>query len=128
MKISATILVVDDDPDTLRLLALTLARAGHKPVTAHSWVEVNKKVEEVYRGGKAFDAVVLDLMMPERSGYDVLRSLQVYLHPLPPVIILSALTGINDAVKARELGAAKYLTKPTTPQKLLDAIREVMRK
>ncbi len=128
MKISATILIVDDDPDTLQLLALTLARAGHKPVTAHSWVEVNKKVEEVYRGGKAFDAVVLDLMMPERSGYDVLRSLQVYLHPLPPVIILSALTGINDAVKARELGAAKYLTKPTTPQKLLDAIREVMRK
>jgi len=126
VKLSANILVIDDDRETLLLLSLILQRAGHKVTTAQNWEEINVKIKDTIQQNKSFDVVLLDLMMPERSGYDVLRVLQVYLHPLPPVIILSALTGIQDAVKARELGAAKYITKPTTPEKLLQLIREVL--
>ena len=127
MKLTANILVVDDDINTLKLLDMTLSGAGHRVTLAQSWQEVNNRIKEMYHEGKVFEVVVLDLMMPERSGFDVLRSLQVLLHPMPPVIILSALTAIKDAAAARELGAVKYLTKPTTPEKLLGAIREVLR-
>jgi DNA-binding response OmpR family regulator len=126
MKLNARILIVDDDVNTRKLLGMTLRRAGYNPMYAGSWEEVNARVQEMNMLNKRIDAVLLDLMMPGRSGFDVLRSLHVLLHPMPPVIVLSALTGIEDAVKARELGATKYLTKPTTPDKLMKAIREVL--
>jgi DNA-binding response OmpR family regulator len=65
-------------------------------------------------------------MMPERSGFDIYNSLQVILFPMPPVIFLSAKSAIETIVKAKDLGAAKYLVKPTTPDKLLSAVREVL--
>jgi DNA-binding response OmpR family regulator len=65
-------------------------------------------------------------MMPERSGFDILRSLQVVLTPMLPVIILSAKNTIDDMLKASDLGAAKYLVKPTKPEKLIEAVRRVL--
>lgn len=127
MKLNAHILIVDDDLDTLNLLELTLKRAGYKVTKASNWGGVNQRVREVYEQGKKFDAVILDIMMPERSGYDVLTTLHVLLHPMPPVIMLSALKGIADAAKARELGAVKYLTKPIPREKLLATLREVIK-
>lgn len=127
LKLTHNILVVDDDMDMLRMLDLSLSKSGHKIATASNWEEVIGHINTIAKSKKMFDAIVLDLMMPERSGYDILRSLSVILHPLPPVIILTALSGIDDAVKALELGAAKYLTKPVTTEKLLTSIREVIR-
>lgn len=127
MKLTAKILVVDDDSETLKLLELILLRAGHKVTTASSWNEVVNHINQAEKDRKPHDLIILDLMMPERSGYDMLRSLKVILHPMPPVIIYSALSGIGDAVQALELGAAKYLTKPVMPERLYKTIREVMR-
>ena len=120
------VLVVDDDHDTLDLLKLALERAGFSVITASSWDEVSKQVEATFQRNRAIDVIVLDLMMPERSGFDIMLSLQVVLVPMPPVIILSAITGIEHHIKARNLGAVKYMTKPTTPKKLIEAINDVL--
>lgn len=127
MKISANILVVDDDQATLELITLSLKRVGHKPHPANNFTEVQNYIKTMLENKQGIDVIILDLMMPDRSGYDMLHYLTGILHPMPPVIIFSALSGMNDAVKALELGATKYLTKPTTQAKLLETIREVMR-
>ena len=65
-------------------------------------------------------------MMPEESGFDILRSLHVELVPLPPVIMLSAVIGLQQRLEAQELGVTQYMTKPTTPKQLVDAIHRVL--
>ena len=125
-KSSPQVLVIDDDRNTLDLLKLALSRSGFNVITAASWEEVTKQIDRTFQHNRAIDVIVLDLMMPERSGFDILLSLQVALAPMPPVIMLSAVTGIEQQIKARNLGAAKYMTKPTTPQRLIEAIKTVL--
>lgn len=120
------ILVVDDDLDTVNLLRLVLQRAGFRVSTATSWEEIIDRVKVAEEYHDTFDLILLDVMMPGRSGFEVMLVLQVVLHPVPPVIFLSAKCGMDDMVKASEMGAAKYLTKPTTPDKLLVAVNEVL--
>ena len=123
---SKTVLVVDDERDTLSLLRLALNKAGFQTLIAASWEEVAEKVEGHYKQGRLIDVIVLDLMMPGRSGFDIMRSLQVVLTPIPPVIMLTAVTGFEQQVQARELGVSRYLTKPTTPTKLVETIKTVL--
>lgn len=120
------ILVVDDDLDTVNLLRLVLQRGGYRVSTATSWEEIIDRIKMAEEAREAFDLILLDVMMPGRSGFEVLLVLQVVLHPVPPVIFLSAKCGMDDMVKASEMGATKYLTKPTTPDKLLTAVQEVL--
>lgn len=120
------VLVIDDNDKTLDVLKLTLERAGFKVTTANSWQEVEKRIKAGYRKKDPFDIVILDLMIPERSGFDILRSLQVVLVPMPPVVVLSAITDVKKKVEARDLGVAKYLTKPTTPDRLVNIIRDIL--
>jgi DNA-binding response OmpR family regulator len=121
------VLVVDDDHETLRLLKMALERANFRVLTAASWEDVSDRVQLTYADNTSIDVIVLDLMMPERSGFDVYRALQRQLVSMPPVIMLTAVTGIQQRVDARDLGVTKYLTKPTTPSKLIETIREVLR-
>ena len=121
-------MVIDDDLQTLELLKLALERGGFGVLTASSWDEISEKIEKTYTEKRPVEAIILDLMMPERSGFDILRALQVALVPLPPVIMLSAVTGIEQQIQARDLGAAKYLTKPTTPARLIETIRNLIPK
>ncbi|MBU0511521.1 MAG: response regulator [Chloroflexi bacterium] len=125
-KSSPQVLVIDDDRDTLDLLKLALERNGFSVITAASWEEVGNQIDRTFQRDRAIDVIVLDLMMPERSGFDILLSLQVALAPMPPVIVLSAITGLEQQIKARNLGATKYMTKPTTPQKLIEAVKTVL--
>ncbi len=125
---AARILVVDDDLDTVDLLRLVLQRAGYKAMTASSLEEVIDRVKMAEQYEESIDLVILDIMMPVRSGYDVFLTLKVVLHPMPPVIFLSAKNKVDDMIKASDLGAAKYLVKPTTPDKLLGAVRSVLSK
>ena len=120
------ILVIDDNPQTLEVLKRALERAGFRVSIASSWAKVEEKVRTSYRVKDPFDLIVLDLMIPDRSGFDILRSLHVVLVPLPPVIVLSAITDVKKKVEARDLGVAKYLTKPTTPEKLIQTIKDVL--
>jgi DNA-binding response OmpR family regulator len=120
------VLVVDDDLETLRLLKMALERAGFSVMTAASWDDVSAHVDATYRNNRPIDVIVLDVMMPGRSGFDIYRSLQTQLVSMPPVIMLSAVTGMQQRIDARDLGVKKYLTKPTTPSKLIETIREVV--
>ena len=120
------ILVIDDNAKTLDVLRLALERAGFRVSTADSWENVEEKVKIGYRIKDHFDLVVLDLMIPRRSGFDILKSLQIVLVPMPPVVVLSAITDVKKKVEARNLGVTKYLTKPTTPEKLIKTIRDVL--
>ena len=120
------VLVIDDNEKTLDVLRLTLERAGFRVSTADSWDEVEDRVKSGYRKKDPFDIIVLDLMIPERSGFDIMKSLQVVLVPMPPVVVLSAITDVKKKVEARDLGAAKYITKPTTPDRLVSIIKEVL--
>ena len=120
------ILVIDDNAKTLEVLKLSLERAGFRVSTAISWDTVEDKIKIGYRIKDPFDLIVLDLMIPERSGFEILKTLQVVLIPMPPVIVLSAITDVKKKVEARDMGVAKYLTKPTTPERLVKAIRDVL--
>lgn len=122
------ILVVDDNTKTLEVLKLALERSGFRVTTADSWENVEDKIKISFRIKDPFDLIVLDLMIPERSGFEILRTLRVVLVPMPPVIVLSAITDVKKKVEARDMGVAKYLTKPTTPGRLVKAISEVLNK
>lgn len=122
-----SLLVIDDDLDTLTLLRTALGRAGYEVSTASCWQEVTDRLHIVLDQQQMFDAIILDLMMPERSGFDMLTSLKVVLDKIPPVIILSARYSTQDMVRASEMGATKYLVKPVKREKLLETVGEVIK-
>jgi DNA-binding response OmpR family regulator len=120
------LLVIDDDLDTVNMLRLVLKNSGYEVTTATSWEEVSDRLILAEREKISFDLVILDIMMPGRSGFDIFNSIEVVLHPMPPVIFLSAKSSIETMVQASDMGAAKFLTKPTTPDKLLATVRDVI--
>jgi class 3 adenylate cyclase len=108
---SSHILVVDDNAANRDVLARRLARQGHQVVTANSGVAALELV-----AAQDFDLVLLDLIMPEMSGFEVLRRLKATEHTKDvPVIVISALDEIDSVVRCIESGAEDYLTKPFNP-------------
>lgn len=119
----AKVLVVDDDPDILELVARTIRKDDHKVITASSGPEALRTVAD--RG--APDLAVLDVSMPEMDGLELLAALRQMdqLEELP-AIFLSARVQESDIEAGRAMGAV-YLTKPfvasalrTTLARLLD--------
>jgi two-component system phosphate regulon response regulator PhoB len=124
----ARILCIDDDNDTLDLVKIVLERAGYEVNCAVGWDEVLDFIHKSEDTKRPYDVIILDIMMPEQSGFDVLSSMKVVLRPIPPVIFLTAKYSMEDMVQASDMGAAKYLVKPTTPDKLLEAVGSVLSK
>ena len=101
-----SVLVVDDDPMVMSALKFFVESRGHRFAGAAGVAEATHVL-----GSQSFDAVVLDLYLPDGDGLDVLdRSLQ--LQPPPAVIVMTARAEIHSAVKAIRRGAADYLAKP----------------
>jgi DNA-binding response OmpR family regulator len=121
MSDALRILVVDDEPDTLGLIKLTLQTAGYLVQTATAGREGLRLVRE-----EPFDVVILDIMMPDVSGFDVMRELNNDPTPPPPVIFLTARSGEEDQETGMSLGVSNYLLKPITRGSLLDAINEAL--
>lgn len=115
------ILVVDDDPDTLKLVDLTLRTAGHQVRIASGGEECLSLMRT-----ESFDLVLLDIMMPDISGFDVVRALQGESETLPPIVFLTARDRLEDQEVGLGLGARRYLVKPISRGKLLDVINEVI--
>lgn len=107
----ATILVVDDTPDNLTLMS-SLLKDHYKVKVANSGEKALKFLE----GENKPDLILLDIMMPGLSGYDVIRELKnnPSTHDIP-VIFLTAMSAAEDEKKGLELGAADYITKPISP-------------
>jgi len=121
---AARILVVEDERDIAALVAYHLAREGYRVRTAASGLEA---LEDVAR--ERPDLVVLDLMLPGLSGYDVLAELRrrPELAALP-VVVLTARREEADRIRGLELGADDYVTKPFSPQELVLRVAAVLRR
>lgn len=114
------ILVIEDDLAVGKVLTVTLQLAGHEVRMARD-VTSGRAVLE---GEEDFDAVVLDVNLPDGSGLDLLRILRQDLSRDTPVLVLSALKQEENVVRALELGANDYVTKPFGPRELLARIRK----
>jgi adenylate cyclase len=106
-----TVLVVDDDPVNRLMLSGSLERNGHHVTTA----EDGSSVLELVRA-RSFDVILLDVVMPQMDGYQVLEKLKADpdLRHIP-VIMVTAVDEIDSAVRCIELGADDYLSKPIDP-------------
>ena len=121
---NARVLVVDDEPDILELVRLNLAQAGFQVSTAENG---NDALAVIRRDVP--DLVVLDLMLPDRSGTEVCREMRgdPKLRDVP-VIMLTAKGEEVDRVVGFELGADDYVTKPFSPRELMLRVRAVLRR
>ena len=105
------VLVVDDIEDNRDLLARRLTRQGHTVVQAEGGVRALELALS-----QQFDLVLLDIMMPDLDGYEVLRQLKENTQTRHvPVVMVSALTEMDSIVKCIQMGADDYLTKPFNP-------------
>src|SRR5574341_823451 len=115
------ILVVDDKPELRTLLKSYLTQEGFEIATAGD----GREALFVARHEKP-DLIILDLMMPEMSGYEFMRAYSREADT--PVIILTAKLEENDKVLGLELGADDYVTKPFSPRELTARVRAVLRR
>jgi two-component system phosphate regulon response regulator PhoB len=121
---SERILVVDDERDITALLAYHLARAGYRVSTAASGPEALQAAQ-----AEPPDLVVLDLMLPGRSGYEVLHELRKAESTRHAgVIMLTARRDEPDRIKGLSAGADDYLTKPFSPEELVLRVGAVLRR
>src|SRR4051812_29874067 len=116
------VLVVDDEPDTVELIAFNLRNAGYSVVTAENGAEALRKARATPP-----DLVILDLMLPEVDGLEVCKILRA--DPLTskvPVLMLTAKAAEVDRVLGLELGAKDYMTKPFSPRELVLRVRNLL--
>jgi DNA-binding response OmpR family regulator len=114
------ILVVDDEPDTVSLLSLTLGRAGYTVLKANG----GRSSLDIAAREKP-DLILLDIMMPDMNGLDVLKELRK-IYAVPPVIFFTAKSRVEDMVEGMEAGAYRYLVKPTSREKLLETVKAAL--
>ena len=114
------VLIVDDEPDILLLLRIDLEAEGYDTCLAADGDTALRRIIE-----ERPDVVLLDVMMPIVDGWGVLRRLHEMGNPTR-VVVLSAKAADHDAVKALELGALEYITKPFDPIALLLTVNHIL--
>jgi two-component system phosphate regulon response regulator PhoB len=118
------ILVVDDEPDIVALVVYHLAKAGFRVSSASTGTDA---VALAHQQRPAL--IVLDLMLPEMSGFDVLRELRANAATATiAVLMLTARKEEPDRIKGLSLGADDYLTKPFSPQELVLRVQAILRR
>ncbi len=116
------VLLVEDDSSIAKLVELTLRAEGFV-------VDTTDLGEDGLEIGKLYDydIIILDLMLPDMDGYEVLRRLRAA-HILTPILILSGLNEISDKVKGLGFGADDYLTKPFNKSELVARVQAIIRR
>jgi two-component system KDP operon response regulator KdpE len=117
----ANVLVVDDEPQILRALNVILRQAGYRVDSAATAREALDAIAV-----RPPDAVILDLVLPDGSGVEVLQELRSW--SAMPVIVLSAVGDEREKVRALDAGADDYVTKPFGTDELLARVRAVLRR
>ena len=115
------VLIVDDEPETLKYAGANLKARGYEVTTAADGSEALQRADE-----DVFDLVLLDITMPGPDGFAVCQALRQ--HSAVPIIMLSARGQEKDKVKALDLGADDYITKPFGIDELLARVRSVLRR
>ena len=122
MDTKKTIMVVDDNPDIITIVRTILEGKGYKVMSAYSGAELLSSLEK-----DKPDLVVLDIMMPEMDGLEVLTRLKAAPDTASiPVILLTAKVQYEDVLGGYKLGADYYITKPCTAKQLLYGISLVL--
>lgn len=113
-----TILVVDDEPDVLRMLQVVLGKRGHTILSASSGKEGLMTAH-----GERPDLILLDIMMEGMDGWEVLKLLKLEEETREiPVVILSARVEPKDKIRGLQEGAVDYVTKPFSVKDVLETI------
>jgi DNA-binding response OmpR family regulator len=116
-----TILLIDDDRDLCELLTEYLESEGFEVATAHDGESGVRRARE-----HQWSAIILDVMMPGMSGFDVLKQIKPAV--TSPVLMLTARGEDTDTVVGLELGADEYVAKPCSPRVLVARLRALLRR
>ncbi len=116
------IFVIDDDPELLMMVGMILRRAGHETILANDSVEGSERLIK-----EKPDLLILDLMMPHMSGFEVCRKIRQTpdISELP-IMILTARIQEQDRAAAFESGATDYMTKPITSRQLTSRVEQLL--
>ena len=121
---SATILVVEDEPNVQELVTVNLEHAGHRVLRAASAEEAEAAIRE-----ELPDVLILDWMLPGESGISLARRLRGSERTQAlPILMLTARAMEQDKIAGLEVGADDYLTKPFSPKELAARIKAVLRR
>ena len=115
------LLVVDDDRRIRDLLLRFLLAEGYRVTTAETAAEARAKL-----GGLSFDLLILDVMMPGETGFDLARAIRV--SSSVPILMLTARDEAENRIRGLELGADDYLAKPFEPRELLLRIANILKR
>ncbi len=118
------ILIIDDDIDTLKLVGIMLERKGFQ-ILASTTGEKGLNLAQ-----KEFpDLILLDVMMPDMSGYDVARAIRANAETqVIPIIMFTARSQVDDKVEGLEAGADAYITKPARPRELFAQVNSILKR
>jgi two-component system response regulator MprA len=119
---SGLVLVVDDEPDVREAIETALELEGHRVATAVDGLDALKRL-----GLGEFDAIVLDILMPNLDGFEVCRRLRAQGNRTP-ILILTARDSEEDTIRGLDLGADDYLVKPFALGELLARMRALLRR
>jgi len=117
----ATVLIVDDEPDILLMLRMSLEDEGHDVVLAADGKMALERIAE-----RRPDIVLLDLMMPVLDGFGVLEALREQGVERLPVVMVSAKSEPGDVERASSLGAVEFISKPFELDRVVALVREVL--
>ncbi len=119
--ISDEIMIVDDDPDICRLLEIYVSNEGYDTIT---FQRGSRAIDHIENGNPSL--VLLDVMMPEMDGFEVLERIREFSNI--PVIMITARDWLDDKILGFALGADDYIIKPFSPLEVLARIRARLRK
>lgn len=117
------ILLVEDDMGIVKSLSLYLTQSGMEMTVAQDGEEAT---EIFAKSGATFDLVILDLNLPKKDGFDVCSDIRNT--SMVPIIVLSARDDEDDKVRALELGADDYISKPFSPRELMARIGAILKR
>jgi two-component system alkaline phosphatase synthesis response regulator PhoP len=116
------ILVVDDEKELVKLVTFNLSIAGYNVLSAKNGIEALEISEQ-----ENPDLIILDIMLPRIDGWEVCRRLRQNPHTANiPIIMLSALSEVDDKLRGFDLGIDDYVTKPFSPRELVVRVKRVL--
>lgn len=117
-----TVLIADDEPNILISLEYLMKREGYRVVVAHDGQQACELIEHEHP-----DLVLLDVMMPKKTGFDVCHEVRANarFHTMP-IVLLTAKGRDTDVAKGLAMGANDYMTKPFSTKELAQKVRELL--
>ena len=120
--INKKILIIDDEPDLVKTLQITLQQENYECLTAHDGKQGLRRAYEWKP-----DLIVLDVMLPGMDGYQVCRALKLNARlKQVPIIMLTVKASTENRIMGEASGAAHYITKPFSEEKLIAKIEELL--